>query len=133
MIGAVSGDIRDIGKNLVATMLSVHRWVVDLGVNVPPMEVIDTAQRENPRFIALSSLMTTSMPYQRDVLELLTEMGVRNRFYVVLGGGPVTAEYASRIAARTVGGRARGVRSESVRPPVAVQRTSSRQVHLLQE
>ena len=100
VIGAVSGDIHDIGKNLVATMLSVHGYeVIDLGVNVPPMEVIDTAQRENPRFIALSALMTTSMPYQRDVLDLLTEMGVRNRFYIVLGGGPVTAEYASRIGA----------------------------------
>lgn len=100
VIGAVSGDIHDIGKNLVATMLSVHGYeVIDLGVNVPPMEVIDAAQRENARFIALSALMTTSMPYQRDVMELLTEMGVRNRFYVVLGGGPVTPEYARKIGA----------------------------------
>ncbi len=76
VIGAVSGDIHDIGKNLVATMLSVHGYeVVDVGVNVPPMEIIDTAQREHARFIALSSLMTTSMPYQRDVLELLTRDG----------------------------------------------------------
>jgi len=63
------------------------------------MEVIDAAQRENARFIALSALMTTSMPYQRDVMELLTEMGVRNRFYVVLGGGPVTPEYARQVGA----------------------------------
>ena len=100
VIGAVSGDIHDIGKNLVATMLSVHGYeVIDLGVNVPPMEVIDAAQRESARFIALSALMTTSMPYQRDVMELLTEMGVRNRFYVVLGGGPVTPEYARQVGA----------------------------------
>ncbi len=100
VIGAISGDIHDIGKNLVATLLSVHGYeIVDLGVNVPPMEVIDAAQRENARFIALSALMTTSMPYQRDVMELLTEMGVRNRFYVVLGGGPVTPEYARQIGA----------------------------------
>jgi len=100
VIGAVSGDIHDIGKNLVATMLSVHGYeVVDLGVNVPPMEIIDAAQREHARFIALSALMTTSMPYQRDVLDLLCEMGVRDRFFVIVGGGPVTVEYARMIGA----------------------------------
>ncbi len=100
VIGAVSGDIHDIGKNLVGTMLSVHGYeVVDVGVNAPPMEIIDTAQREKARFIALSSLMTTSMPYQRDVLDLLCEMNVRDRYYVVVGGGPVTPEYAKKIGA----------------------------------
>jgi len=100
VIGAVSGDIHDIGKNLVATMLSVHGYdVIDVGVNVPPMEMIDVAMREKARFIALSSLMTTSMPYQQDVLNLLTETGARNRFFVIVGGGPVTSEYARRIGA----------------------------------
>ncbi|NUQ36505.1 MAG: cobalamin B12-binding domain-containing protein [Caldilineales bacterium] len=100
VIGAVSGDIHDIGKNLVATMLSVHGYdVIDVGVNVPPMEVIDVALREKARFIALSALMTTSMPYQQDVLNLLTETGARNRFFVIVGGGPVTSDYARRIGA----------------------------------
>jgi methylmalonyl-CoA mutase cobalamin-binding domain/chain len=100
VIGAVSGDIHDIGKNLVATMLSVHGFeVVDLGVNVPPMEFADRAGSENAQFIALSSLMTTSMPYQRDVMELLQEMGVRDKYYVVVGGGPVTADFAQQIGA----------------------------------
>jgi methylmalonyl-CoA mutase cobalamin-binding domain/chain len=100
VVGAVSGDIHDIGKNLVATMLSVHGYeVIDVGVNVPPMEIIDAAQRERARFIALSALMTTSMPYQRDVLDLLCEMGIRDRFYVIVGGGPVTPEYAQKIGA----------------------------------
>jgi trimethylamine corrinoid protein len=100
VIGAVSGDIHDIGKNLVATMLSVHGFdVVDLGVNVPPMEFADRASSENAQFIALSSLMTTSMPYQRDVVELLQEMGVRDKYYVVVGGGPVTADFAQQIRA----------------------------------
>jgi len=100
VVAAVAGDIHDIGKNLVATMLSVHGYdVIDLGVNVPPMEIIDAAQRERARFIALSALMTTSMPYQRDVLDLLREMGVRDRFFVVVGGGPVTPQYARLIGA----------------------------------
>jgi methylmalonyl-CoA mutase cobalamin-binding domain/chain len=100
VIGAVAGDIHDIGKNLVATMLSVHGFeVVDLGVNVSPMEIADRAESENTQFIALSSLMTTSMPYQRDVVELLQEMGVRDRYYVVVGGGPVTADFAQSIGA----------------------------------
>lgn len=100
VIAAVAGDIHDIGKNLVATMLSVHGYeVIDVGVNVPPMAIIDAAQREHARFIALSALMTTSMPYQRDVMDLLREMGVRDRFFVIVGGGPVTSEYARLIGA----------------------------------
>jgi methanogenic corrinoid protein MtbC1 len=63
------------------------------------MEIADRAESENTQFIALSSLMTTSMPYQRDVVELLQEMGVRDRYYVVVGGGPVTADFAQSIGA----------------------------------
>lgn len=100
VIGAVSGDIHDIGKNLVATMLSVHGFdVVDMGVDAPPLKIIETAEHEKAQIIALSSLMTTSMPYQRDVMEVLQEMGVRDQFYVVVGGGPVTPEYANSIGA----------------------------------
>jgi methylmalonyl-CoA mutase cobalamin-binding domain/chain len=107
VVAAVAGDIHDIGKNLVATMLSVHGFeVIDLGVNVPPMEIIDAAQRERARFIALSALMTTSMPYQRDVVELLDEMALRNRFFVVVGGGPVTPDYARMIGADAWGATA---------------------------
>lgn len=100
VIAAVSGDIHDIGKNLVGTMLSVHGYdVIDLGVDVSPLEIADAAERENARFIALSSLMTTSMPYQKDVLEVLNEMGLREKFYVVVGGGPVTSKYAQDVGA----------------------------------
>ncbi len=100
VICAVSGDIHDIGKNLVSSMLSVNGYeVVDIGVNVAPMEIADTAQKERAKFIALSSLMTTSMPYQQDVLDLLKELGVREEFYVIVGGGPVTPEFARDIGA----------------------------------
>ena len=100
VIAAVAGDIHDIGKNLVGTMLSVHGYdVIDLGVNVTPLHIVDAAERDQATFIALSSLMTTSMPYQRDVLEVLNEMGLRDKFYVVVGGGPVTPEFARDIGA----------------------------------
>ncbi len=100
VIAAVSGDIHDIGKNLVATMLSVHGYdVIDLGVNMSPLAIVGAAERDQATFIALSSLMTTAMPYQRDVLEVLNEMGLRNKFYVVVGGGPVTPEFARNIGA----------------------------------
>ena len=95
VIGAVSGDIHDIGKNLVSTQLSVKGFdVVDLGVNVPPMEIVERAEREKANIIALSALMTTSMPYQKDVINVLNEMGLRNKYFVIVGGGPVTPEFA---------------------------------------
>ncbi len=100
VVAAVEGDIHDIGKNLVATMLSVHGYdTIDLGVNVKPMDIVERAMREKADFIALSSLMTTSMPYQRDVIEMLQEMGARDRIFVLVGGGPVTPEYARSIGA----------------------------------
>jgi methylmalonyl-CoA mutase cobalamin-binding domain/chain len=100
VIGAVAGDIHDIGKNLVATQLSVKGFdVIDLGVNVPPMEIVDRAEREHANIIALSALMTTSMPYQKDVIDVLREMGLRDRYFVVIGGGPVTPEYARQAGA----------------------------------
>ncbi len=100
VIGAVAGDIHDIGKNLVATYLSLKGIeVVDLGVNVPPMEFVDKAEREKANIIALSALMTTSMPYQRDVINILSEMGLRDKYYVVVGGGPVTADFAVEAGA----------------------------------
>jgi len=100
VIGAVSGDIHDIGKNLVATYLSLKGLeVIDLGVNVPPMEFVEKAEKEKANIIALSALMTTSMPYQRDVLNILTEMGLRHKYFVIVGGGPVTSEFAVEAGA----------------------------------
>jgi dimethylamine corrinoid protein len=100
VIGSVAGDIHDIGKNLVATMLSVGGFdVVDLGVGVPAMEFVKAARKERADIIALSSLMTTTLPYQREVLDLLREMGQREKYFVVVGGGPVTPEFAIDIGA----------------------------------
>jgi methylmalonyl-CoA mutase cobalamin-binding domain/chain len=131
VIGAVAGDIHDIGKNLVATQLSLKGFdVVDLGVNAAPMEIVDRAEHEKAQIIALSALMTTSMPYQGDVIKVLNEMGLRQKYFVVIGGGPVTPEYAAAagadgwaanavLAARLCESLAEG----SQRPPLATPLT----------
>jgi methylmalonyl-CoA mutase cobalamin-binding domain/chain len=100
VVGTVKGDIHSIGKSIVATMLKASGFeVVDLGVNVAPMDVIDAAERAGAQVIGLSSLMTTSMPYQQEVIKLLNELGQRDKFFVILGGGPVTSGYARDIGA----------------------------------
>ena len=99
-IGTVKGDIHDIGKNLVATQLSVAGFeVADLGVDVPPMDFITAAKEQHATIIAISALMTNSIPYQKEVIDLLTEMGNRDKYYVVVGGGPVSLENASAMGA----------------------------------
>lgn len=98
VIGTVQGDIHSIGKNIVATMLSASGYeVVDLGVNVVPMEAIQTAENTGASIIGLSALMTTSMPYQKEVVDLLNALNQRDDFWVIVGGGPVTREYAQDI------------------------------------
>lgn len=100
VLGTVSGDLHDIGKNLVATLLTVGGFdVVDVGVNVAPMDFVKVARQQQADIIALSSLMTASLPYQREVIDLLSEMGQREKYYVIVGGGPVTPEFARGIGA----------------------------------
>jgi trimethylamine corrinoid protein len=100
VVGTVKGDIHNIGKSIVATMLKAAGFeVIDLGVNVTPMDFIDTAEKSGAQVIGLSALMTTSMPYQKEVVKLLQELGERHRYWVVLGGGPVTSGYARSIGA----------------------------------
>ena len=100
VLGTVSGDLHDIGKNLVGTMLTVGGFdVVDVGVNVAPLDFVKAAREQRADIIALSSLMTNSLPYQKEVIDLLTEMGQRGKYYVIVGGGPVTPEFATDIGA----------------------------------
>jgi trimethylamine corrinoid protein len=100
VMATVKGDIHSIGKNIVATMLKAGGYeVIDLGVNVAPMDMIDTAERSGAKIIGLSALMTTSMPYQQEVVQLLKELGARDKFWVMVGGGPVTSEFAAGIGA----------------------------------
>jgi methylmalonyl-CoA mutase cobalamin-binding domain/chain len=100
LIGTVFGDIHDLGKNLVATMLRVTGFdVSDVGVNVRPVDFVTAAQERTVDIIALSCLMTNALPYQQEVVDVLVEMGLRERFYVIIGGGPVTPEFAEEIKA----------------------------------
>lgn len=100
VIGTVQGDVHSIGKSIVATMLkSVGFQVIDLGVDVPSVTFIEKAKDLKADMIALSSLLTTTMPYQREVIDDLVSMGLRDRFKVMIGGGPVTKSYADKIGA----------------------------------
>ncbi len=94
----LQGDIHDIGRSIVSMMLRVSGFKVhDLGHDVRADAVIDAALNVNADVIGLSSLLTTSLPFARDVLELLKERGVRDRFKVIMGGGAVTPEYCDQV------------------------------------
>ena len=105
VIGTVSGDVHDIGKNIVVTMLEVNGFEVhDLGVDTPIQEFIKRAREQDADIIALSSLMTTSIPYMEDVIKLINESEKdRGRFKILVGGGPVTAEIAAKMGADAFG------------------------------
>jgi len=100
VIGTVQGDMHSVGKNLVSTMLKSGGFQVhDMGVDVASMAFIDRAKEVNAGMIALSSLLTTTMPYQKEVIDDLASMGLREKFKVIVGGGPVTEHYAKEIGA----------------------------------
>lgn len=100
VIGTIEGDIHDIGKNLVSSMLSANGFeVVDLGADVKLDRFIDTALETGADLICLSALLTTTMTGQRRLVDRLKERGVRERFKVLVGGAPVTETWARTIGA----------------------------------
>jgi corrinoid protein of di/trimethylamine methyltransferase len=100
VLGTIEGDIHDIGKTLVGTMLSASGFkVVDLGVDVPVMTLVEKARTEKADIIGVSALLTTTMVKQRDVIEALDDMGMRPRVKVMVGGAPVTRDWADDIGA----------------------------------
>ena len=100
VIGSVQGDLHDIGKNLVGMMLEGAGFeVVDLGVNVKPEQYIEAAKKEEALIIAMSALLTTTVPAMQATIKALEDAGVRDQFKVIIGGAPVTAEYAEEIGA----------------------------------
>lgn len=95
LIGTCQGDIHDIGKNMVSLMLQVNGFkVVDLGTNVSPQSFLEGARREGADIIAMSSLLTPTMPYIKDLVNRLVALGERDRYVVIAGGAPVTSEWA---------------------------------------
>jgi len=100
VIGTVKGDLHDIGKGLVASMLEGGGFeVIDLGVDVSPEEFIAEAQKNDANIIAVSALLTTTMTSMKGVIEALDETNLRDRIKVLIGGAPVTQKYADSIGA----------------------------------
>jgi corrinoid protein of di/trimethylamine methyltransferase len=100
VIGTVHGDIHEIGKSLVGTMLSANGFqVYDLGVDVSVTQFLDKALETNADLIGLSALLTTTMVVQRDVIEALEDAGMRDKVKVMVGGAPVNREWAEEIGA----------------------------------
>jgi len=100
VIGTVKGDIHDIGKNLVSTMLTVNGFkVIDLGVDVPSETFVHRAEESSADIIAASSLLSTSKAYMEELINLLRDLGCRDKYKVLVGGGQVTAEFAKEIGA----------------------------------
>lgn len=100
VIGTIHGDIHDIGKTLVGTMLSAAGFqVYDLGVDVPVEKLVAKAREVDADIIGVSALLTTTMVRQRDVVEALEDMGLRQRVKVMVGGAPVTRDWVTEIGA----------------------------------
>ena len=100
LIGTIKGDLHDIGKNLVASMLEgAGFYVVDLGVDVGPEKILAELQVKKANVVALSALLTTTMPYMKTVIDELRKAGVREQIKVIIGGAPVTQRFADEIGA----------------------------------
>jgi len=99
-IGTVKGDLHDIGKNLVASLLEGGGFeVIDLGVNVAPEQFIATINQKQANIIAMSALLTTTMPAMKTTIDVLKQAGVRDKVKVLIGGAPITQKYADEIGA----------------------------------
>jgi corrinoid protein of di/trimethylamine methyltransferase len=100
VLGTVEGDIHDIGKTVVGAMLQANGYEVhDLGVDVPSPRFIQAAQDVGAHIIAMSALLSTTMLHQRDVTELLRNKGLQGKYFVIIGGAPVTQQWADEIGA----------------------------------
>lgn len=104
VLGTVEGDIHDIGKNIVAAVLSSAGFeVVDLGKDVPTGKFVETVKEQKPEILGLSALMTTTMIKQKEVIEALRKEDIRDRVKVIVGGAPTSEEWAKEIGADAYG------------------------------
>ena len=100
LLATVKGDVHNLGKNIVATVMETHGFeVVDLGVDQPTLDIIDAAQANQADVIGLSAVMTTTMPYQKELIDTLQELKIREQFIVLVGGGPINQQWADEIGA----------------------------------
>ncbi len=99
-IGTVKGDLHDIGKNLVAMMLEGGGFeIIDLGTDVSPEKYIEAIQREEVGIVGMSALLTTTMPNMSTIINAISEADLRDKIKIIIGGAPVTADYADQIGA----------------------------------
>ena len=100
LMGTVKDDIHDIGKNIVVALLTASGFdVVDLGKDVPTSRFVEEAEKTGANIVAASALMSTTMPAMKDLIDYFTSKGLRNKYKIIVGGGPVTKQYASEIGA----------------------------------
>jgi 5-methyltetrahydrofolate--homocysteine methyltransferase len=100
LVGTVAGDLHDIGKNLVGMMLEGSGFeVIDLGTDVGPQKFVDAVREHGPQVIGMSALLTTTMPSMGATIEALTEAGLRDQVKVLIGGAPITQDFADKIGA----------------------------------
>lgn len=98
--GTVKGDLHDIGKNLVCMMLEGAAFeIIDLGTDVPPERFVEAMQTSGAQLLALSALLTTTMPNMKQTIEALQQAGLRQQVKVMVGGAPVTETFARQIGA----------------------------------
>jgi len=109
VIGTVRGDLHDIGKNLVAAMLEGGGFeIVDLGVDVSPEKFVEAIETSGANIIAMSALLTTTMPSMKATIQQLEEASIRDKVKVMIGGAPVTQRYADEIGADAFSDNASG-------------------------
>ena len=100
LIGTVKGDLHDIGKNLVASMLEGGGFeVIDMGTDVAPEKFVEVVKEKNPNLICLSALLTVTMPSMKSTIDALQKAGVRQQVKVLIGGAPITQNFADQIGA----------------------------------
>lgn len=100
VLGTVKGDLHDIGKNIVETMLRIAGFeVIDLGVDVPPEKFIEAVKKYNPDIIGMSALLTSTIGEMKNVIDALENEGIRDKVKVIVGGAAVTEKYAKEIGA----------------------------------
>ena len=100
VIGTVKGDLHDIGKNIVASMLEGGGFeVIDLGTDVSPQSFVDAVEKRKPQIVCMSALLTVTMPAMKVTIDALKTAGLRSQVKVLIGGAPVTSQYAEEIGA----------------------------------
>lgn len=109
VLGTVKGDLHDIGKNLVASMLEGCGFeVINLGVDISGQQFVEAVRKYNPQIVCLSALLTTTMSYMKEVIDTLDSEGLRQNVKVLVGGAPVSEEFAMQIGADGYSSNANG-------------------------